>query len=274
MSVSVLIASGKGGVGKSTFAANLGAALAFRGRGPKVVIIDADIGLRSQDTLLGLENSVVYDLIDVVNRDCELDQALLEVPSVPGLFLLPASQFARAKSLDCGRLKKILAALGEKADFILIDAPAGIEKGFRTLLNAGPDQIILITTADELCVRDAERAAQVIAEKELPLPSLIVNRLDNELIRNGEMMSARVVASTLDLPLLGEIPEDPLVYRSVLRKVFFVDYDCPARMAVLRIAARLQGESVPFPQIGSARVPLLRRLFPKEMKEVTPLERH
>ena len=274
MSVSVLIASGKGGVGKSTFAANLGAALVFRGRGPKVVIIDADIGLRSQDTLLGLENSVVYDLIDVVNKDCDLCQALLDIPSVPGLSLLPASQFARIRDLESSRLKKIISALKEKYDYILIDAPAGIEKGLRTLLKAEPDQVVLISTADELCVRDAERVSQVIAEKNLPQPYLVVNRLDNELVRNGEMMSARVIASTLDIPLLGEIPEDPLVYRSVLRKVLFVDYDCPARMAVLRIAARLLGESVPFPQIGSTRIPLLRILFPKEMKEVTSLERH
>ena len=272
MSVSILIASGKGGVGKSTFAANLGAALAARGR--SAVIVDADIGLRSQDTLLGLENSVVYDLIDVVNKDCTLEQALLETPSVPGLFLLPASQFARARSLETGRFVRILKELKESYDFILIDAPAGIEKGFRTLLNTGPDQIILLTTADELCIRDVERTAQIVNEKHLSRPMLIVNRLDNDLIRRKEMLSARVIAQTVDLPLLGEIPDDPLVYRSVLRKVLFIDYDCEARLAVLRIAGRLLGDMIPFPDIGSKRISLWHRLFPKEMKEVTPLERH
>ncbi len=269
---SVLIASGKGGVGKSTIAANLGAALA--GYGYRVVVIDADIGLRSQDTLLNLDSSVVYDLIDVLNRDCDLEQALLDYPAVPGLTLLPASQFARARSLDCSKFRKILNALKCSHDFILIDAPAGIEKGLRNLLNAVPDRIVLITTADDLCIRDAERTAQIISGKQLPLPQLIVNRLDNELIRRKEMMSAGMVASAVDLPLLGEIPEDPAVYRSILRKSLFIGYDCPARMAVLRIAKRLTGESVPFPGIGQNRISLLHRLFPVKLKEVTPLERH
>ena len=272
MSQSVLIASGKGGVGKSTLTANLGAALARRGCG--VVIIDADIGLRSQDAFLGLENSVVYDLIDVAEKECTLEQALLETPSVPNLKLLPAAQFARVKSLDCDRLRKILKTLKQSCDYVLIDSPAGIEKGFRNLLNAGVDQIILITTPDDLCIRDVERAAQVIESKGLPRPQLIVNRLDNELIRNHEMISARIIADSLDLPLLGEIPEDPVVYRSVLRHSLFSDYDCKARGAVLRIAGRILGDTVPFPEIGTEKVSLLHKLFQKKVKEVTPLDCH
>ncbi len=272
MGSSVLIASGKGGVGKSTFTANLGAVLAQRGA--SVVIIDADIGLRTQDALLGLENLVVYDLIDVVNKDCELETALLDCPSVPGLKLLPASQFARVKALESGKLGKILKSLKQTYQWILIDSPAGIEKGFRNLLNARPDQAILIATPDDICIRDAERAAQIFADKQLPRPQLVINRLESELIRTREMLPARVVSDTLDLPLLGEIPEDPAVYRSVLRHTFFLDYDCEARRAVLRIASRLQGEKIPFPEIGRERVPFLRRLFKKTLKEVTPLDRH
>ena len=205
--------------------------------------------------------------------DCELEQALLET-QVPGLTLLPASQFARARSLDCIRFRKIVKTLKESCEFILIDAPAGIEKGLRNLLNAGPDQIILITTADDLCVRDMERTAQVIEAKQLPRPQLIVNRLDGELIRRHEMMPARTIAAAVDLPLLGEIPEDAVVYRSILRKKLFVSFDCEARMAVLRIAGRLLGEDIPFPDIGKGRIPFIRRLFLKDLKEVTPLERH
>ena len=272
MSRSLLVASGKGGVGKSVFTANLGAALARRGA--SVVIVDADIGLRSQDTLLGLENSVVYDLIDVAANDCALEDALLECPAVPGLRLLPAAQFARVRSLEPKQLRKILAALALSSDFILLDAPAGIEKGLRNLLNAGIDEGILLATPDDLCVRDAERTAGILAAKGLLRPHLVVNRLDNEWVARGEMFPARVVADALDLPLLGEIPEDPAVYRSVLRRGFFVDYDCPARAAVLRIAARLMGEQVPFPEIGKARLPLFRRLFPKKIKEVTPIDRY
>ena len=272
MSLSVLVASGKGGVGKSVFTANLGAALA--GMDASVVVIDADIGLRSQDALLGLENYVIYDLIDVASKDCTLEQALLDCPSVPGLKLLPAAQFSRVKALDSGRLRKILKSLKEKYDFILIDAPAGIEKGLRILMNAGTDESILLVTPDDICIRDAERTAQVFAGKDLPRPSLVVNRLDNELVARSEMLSARVVADTLDLPLLGEIPEDPAVYRSVLRHNLFIRYSCPARDAVTRIASRLLGEQVPFPEIGKARIPFFRRLFRHPVKEVTPLDRH
>lgn len=272
MSQSVLIASGKGGVGKSSMTANLGAALARRGL--SVVIIDADIGLRSQDAFLGLENTVLFDLVDVVNKDCSLDQALIESPSVPGLRLLPAAQFARIRALDSGRLRKILKTLSKEADFVLIDSPAGIEKGFRTLLNTGTDQIILITTPDDLCIRDVEHAARIVESKSLPRPKLIVNRLDNELIRQHEMPSARTISDSLDLPLLGEIPEDPLVYRSILRRSLFIDYDCRARGAVLRIAGRMAGDIIPFPEIGTERIPLFRRLFPKTVKEVTSLDRH
>ena len=272
MSVSVLIASGKGGVGKSVFTANLGAVLARRN--VSVVILDADIGLRSQDAFLGLENFVVYDLIDVVSGNCTLEQALLECPSVPGLKLLPAAQFARVRSLDTGRLRKVLKTLKNCFDFILIDSPAGIEKGLRKLMNAGTDESILLLTPDDICIRDAERTAQIFEEKQMARPRLVINRLDNELIARGEMLSARRISDLLDLPLLGEIPEDPAVYRSILRHGLFVDYDCPARGALLRIAARLQGEAVPYPDIGKARIPFFRRLFTYTVKEVTPLDRH
>ena len=272
MAESILIVSGKGGVGKSVIAANLGAALASAGR--STVIIDADIGLRSQDTLLGLENLVVYDLIDAVNKECTISEALHDCPSCPGLKLLPASQFARVRDLDRNRFRKMINTLKQDYEYILIDAPAGIEKGFRNLLNAQPDRILLVTTPDQLCIRDAERAAQVIEAKQLPRPELIVNRLENELIRRKEMLSARVIADTLDLPLAGEIPDDPVVYRSVLRNSLFINYDCEARLAVLRIAERLHGSMIPFPEIGKQRITLRQRLFPRIPKEVTPLDRH
>ena len=272
MSISVLITSGKGGVGKSTLTANLGAALSLRGS--SVVIIDADIGLRSQDAFLGLENAVIFDLIDVANKECTLDQALLECPSVPGLKLLPASQFSRVRSLDCNRLKKIIKELKQSFDFILIDSPAGIEKGLRNLLNTGTDMSVIVLTPDDICIRDAERTFQIIDAKGLSRPQLIVNRLDNELISRGEMPSARVISDSLDLPLLGEIPEDPMVYRSILRHSLFIQYDCDARRAVLRIAGRMLGEVIPFPEIGKERISFLRRLFPQKIKEVTPLDRH
>ena len=272
MSVSFCIASGKGGVGKSTLAANLGAALARSGK--SVVIVDADIGLRAQDALLSMENHVVYDLMDVALKECPLEQAVLPHPSITGLSLLPASQFARVRSLEPKRLKKILDSLRMDHDFVILDCPAGVERGLRNVLNAGVDVTILLATPDDISIRDAERVVHILDSKQLPRPRLIVNRLDSHLIRKGEMYPARTVADTLDLELIGEIPEDQAVYRSELRHSLFVDFDCEARRALLRIAARLCGESVPFPVYGSHRIPLLRRLFFTELKEVTPLDSH
>lgn len=272
MSQCFCIASGKGGVGKSTLTANLAAALAYRGH--TVAVVDADIGLRSQDALLSLENQVVYDLLDVARKDCDLETALLVHPSVPSLHLLPAAQFARVKDLSPGKLAKILSLLKETHDFILIDCPAGLERGVRNVLNAGVDQAILIVTPDDISIRDAERAIQLLESKNISHPSLIVNRLDNDLIRRSEMLAARNIASVLDLPLLGEIPEDPIVGRAALHHVLFMDCACEARQAVMRIASRLCGKDVPFPDYGSRPVSFFRRLLNPHMKEALPLDSH
>ena len=272
MSVSVCVASGKGGVGKSVFTANLGAVLARRGL--SVAVVDTDIGLRSQDALLSLENQVVYDLVDVAAKDCRLDQALLDHPVIPGLRLLPASQFARVKALEPDRLKKIVDELKLAHDFVLIDCPAGIERGFRNVLKAGVDQVVLMVTPDDISIRDAERAVQVVESRQMARPRIVVNRLDSSLIFSGEMYSARTVADVLDLELLGEIPEDSAVSRSVLRHALFTDYDCEARNAVIRVAARLCGNTVPLPSFGCRRPSLWRRLFSSEIKEVQPLDSH
>lgn len=276
MSQSCCIASGKGGVGKTTITANLAVALARSGS--SVVVIDADIGLRAQDALLSMENQVVYDLVDVAHGECLLEQALLSRPEEPKLFLLPAAQFARCRSLEPKQLRKILLALKDAYDFILVDCPAGIERGFRNVVNAGVDEFILLTTPDDVALRDAERAAQIMEAKHLPRPRLIVNRLDESLIQRKEMMSARTAADVLDLALLGEIPEDSAVYRSQLRHALFLDYDCEARQAVLRIAMRMKGQEIPLPAYGSRRPSPLRRLLFRslkgDLKEVTPLDNH
>ena len=158
MSYCYAVASGKGGVGKSTITANLAAALAQDGN--RVVIIDADIGLRSQDALLGMENRIVYDLIDLANGDCSMDQAVLESDTIHGLFLLPAAQFARAKEKKKKKLAKIIQSFRTTYDYVLIDCPAGIERGLRNVLNAAVDELILIVTPDDISVRSAERAVQ------------------------------------------------------------------------------------------------------------------
>ena len=269
----IAIASGKGGVGKSAITANLGAALSESGR--KVILIDADIGLRSLDALLSLENNVVYDIVDLASGDCELAEAILTSEAYPNLSLLPAAQFRRAKALDPKDLRKILSLLHIIYDYILIDCPAGIERGLRNVLNAGVDDTILVTTPDDVSLRSAERARQVIESKSLPRPRLIVNRLDADLVHSGEMMSARTVSEVIDLPLLGEIPDDQTFCRAMLRHSLVFAYQCEARSAFMRIAARLEGRNVPFPAYGQkAKTSRLRRFLSGKPKEVIPLDNH
>ncbi len=254
-----LIASGKGGVGKSTTTACLG--IAFARLGQRVCLVDADLGLRDLDAILGLENRVVYDLMDVTQRSCSLRMALIPLPDEPNVCLLAASQFARAKELDAKAFRKTVDQLKTEFDQVLIDCPAGIERGLRTLLACGPEETVAIATPDDVCLRDAERLCAVVAGKGLPRPRLIVTRLDPAMIRSGEMAAASAAASALDTALLGEIPEDPEVYRSLLRHVRLMDVRCPAREAYERIGRRALGESVPFPALGVRRPGLLRRLF-------------
>ncbi len=260
MSSVCVFASGKGGVGKSTITAALATILARAGR--SVVLIDADIGLRSLDALLGMENRVVYDLVDVARSRCLLSQALLSDPEMPKLQLLPAAQFARARDLTPKALKRILSVLRKDHDFILLDCPAGLERGLRNVLNAGADETVLVVTPDDLCIRDAERTGALIGGKQLPRPRIIVNRLQNDLIRSGVMLSAQAVAQTLDWPLLGEIPEDSAVLLAQLSHKSVVDYRCEARTALLRIAGRMVGTEVPLPEYGKEKTSFFRRHFP------------
>ena len=266
-----LIASGKGGVGKSTVTANLAAALCQMGQ--KVCIIDGDIGLRDQDALLGLENQIVYDLIDVINKDCELSQALVSPLTMSGLFLLPAAQFARCADLKADRLYRTVGRLRTEFDFVLIDCPAGIEKGLRNLCKVRPDASILVCTPDDLCIRNAERLNTLFEEKGLPRPMLLVNRLDSELVGSGEQYSASVVSSVLDLPLLGELPEDRLIYRCQLNHVLFANSEGEPRHAIRRIACRMRGETAEFPAYGMKQRSFIKRLFHKKLAEVTPFAR-
>lgn len=271
MGKALLVASGKGGVGKSTITACLGIALArmtFR-----VCIIDVDIGLRDQDAILGLENRIVYDVVDVCNKACSLDQALVSPMETPGLQLLPAAQIARCKDLDQKAFRHVLRELKDTNDFVLIDCPAGVERGLRGVLSAEIDDALLICTPDDVCIRDAEQVCGLLAKRELPRPQLIVNRLMPELIEAGEMYAAQVVADTLDLTLLGEVPEDSSVYRALLRHLSPMELDCPGQEALTRIARRIAGEAVPLPDYGKAKRGWFDRLRRRRVKEVKRLDR-
>lgn len=257
-----LIASGKGGVGKSTLTANLGIALSRMGR--RVCIVDADVGLRDQDAILGLADRVVYDVLDVIDKKCTLKQALIQPEGCKTLRLLPAAQFARCKQLDCKGFARIITELKYSCDEVLIDCPAGIEKGLRAAMRSDADETVLVCTPDDVCIRNAERTAALLADRQLPRPRLIVNRLSSGLIRAGEMYSARVVSETLDLQLLGEVPEDQTVYRALLTHHNLLDLDSMASSAILRIARRMTGDDVPLPAYGTETVPWYKRLFNKK----------
>lgn len=273
MSTAWIIASGKGGVGKSTITSCIGHAMAQEGK--SVCIIDADIGLRDQDLMLGLQNNVVFDLLDVVNGVCDLDAALLSPEGSSRLSLLPASQFARAKELEPKDFRKLLTLIKSRFDVVLIDCPAGIERSLRGLLNREIDEAVLVCTPDDVCIRNVERACAVLLRKGMPHPRVIVNRLQPDLIRSGEMYSAETVSVTLDLQLLGEIPEDAAIYRAALQHVSPMELDCEARRAMTRITWRMLGSFnvAPLPRYGMDKLPWYRRIFKPVPKEVRRIDR-
>ncbi len=260
MSTVHLVVSGKGGVGKSTVSSGLGIALAASGR--RVCILDTDIGLRGQDTMLGLQDQVIFDYLDVIRGTCELEDALLPFAGQDKLFLLCAPQFSRVKDVTPKDMSKLIKSLRRSFSDIIIDAPAGIEKGVRLSLKSDIDSACVIVTPDDLCIRDAERVIALLEERELPRPSVIVNRLVPDLIEKGEMYTAETVAQVLECELLGAIPEDSTVYRALLQHLSFMQFDCDARDAMLRIARRVCGESVPVYSYGKKRSWLARLLRP------------
>lgn len=268
MGTAWIIASGKGGVGKSTLSASLGLEIARDGH--RVCIVDADIGLRDQDVLLGVQNCIVFDILDVAGGVCPLEDALVvpQPDTAPTLSLLPASQFARAKELDAKIFRKIIRALKASFDVVLIDAPAGIERSLRGLLNNEIDEAILVCTPDDVCIRNVERTTGVLRKKGIENIRVIVNRLNPDYIRRGDMYSAMTVAITLDLPLLGEVPEDPEIYRALLKHRSVMDGQSEGTRAILRIAWRMLNpeKDIPLPNYGQ-KESLLQRLFHHGRKE-------
>lgn len=240
----VTITSGKGGVGKTTATANIAAALAFRGG--KVVCIDADIGLRNLDVVLGLENRIVYDLVDVVEGRCRLRQAMIRDKRLPDLFLIPAAQTRDKSAVSPSDMVRLCEELRPDYDWIIIDSPAGIERGFRNAV-APADIIIVITNPEVSAVRDADRIIGLIEAEEKGPARLIINRLKPELVRRGDMLSTDDVLELLAVELLGIVPEDEKVLMGGNRGApVALDNHSLAGQAFRNIARRLQGETVPF----------------------------
>ena len=236
----ITITSGKGGVGKTTSTANLGTALA--GLGNKVVVVDADIGLRNLDVVMGLENRIVYDLVDVIEGNCRLRQALIKDKHEAELYLLPAARDKDAVTQE--EMIELVDQLREEFDFVLIDSPAGIESGFKNAI-AGADEIIIVTTPEVSAVRDADRIIGLCEAYEKGQPRLILNRLRPKMVRSGEMMSVEDVLQILAIDLIGIIPEDEDVITATNKgEVLVLDKSSKTGKYYTDIARRINGEEV------------------------------
>jgi septum site-determining protein MinD len=245
MSATVItITSGKGGVGKTTTTANLGVALALLGQ--RVVAVDADIGLRNLDVIMGLENRIVYDLVDAVEGHCRLRQALIRDKRLSELYLLPAAQTRDKTAVNPEQMVDLCEQLRPDFDFIIIDSPAGIEQGYRNAV-APADRVLIVTTPEVSAVRDADRIVGLVEADEKGPPSLVVNRLDPAMVRRGQMLSTVDVVEILAIDLIGIVPEDKEIVISANRGAPVVlDGKTPSGQAFRNIAGRLLGREIPF----------------------------
>jgi septum site-determining protein MinD len=238
----IVITSGKGGVGKTTTTANLGAALAQAGR--RVVLVDTDIGLRNLDLVMGLEKRIVFDLVEVIEGRCQLRQALIRDKRFESLKVLAAAQTRDKTAVSEEQMDKLMGELAKSADYVIIDCPAGIEHGFRNAI-AGAREAIVVTTPEVSAIRDADRVVGKLREREMPL-QLIINRVRPEMVKTGEMMSVEDVSEILGADVLGVIPDDEEVIDTTNRGEPLV-LDETQKLAAIyrRIARRLEGEELP-----------------------------
>ncbi len=246
-----VITSGKGGVGKSTNTANLGTGLAILGR--KVVVVDADIGLRNLDMILGLENRIVYDLVNVVERTCKISQALIRDKRYKNLFLLPAAQTRTKDAVNSEQMIDLTEKLRKVFDYVLIDCPAGIETGFQNAV-AGADMALLVTTPEVSAVRDVDRVIGLLEASGKRNPKLIINRLNPELVRRGDMLDTEAILQILAVDLIGVVPEDGNMVSYTNRgEPAILTEKSLAGKAFKNIVRRLEGEQVEFLPLNGNR---------------------
>ncbi len=255
----IVITSGKGGVGKTTTSANLGMALAKMGR--QVALIDADFGLRNLDLLLGLENRIVYTAVEVLSRECRLEQALVKDKRQPNLVLLPAAQNRSKESVTPDQMKLLVNALAQKYQYVIIDSPAGIENGFKNAI-APAKEALIVTTPEISAVRDADRVVGLLEAAGVKKMHLIINRLKPAMVRANDMMSVQDVQELLAVPLIGVIPDDEKVIVSTNKgePLVLSDTISLASIAFDNIARRLEGETVDFLDLDTPNDNIFSRL--------------
>jgi len=243
MSEVIVVTSGKGGVGKTTTSANVGTGLAAMGK--KVVLIDTDIGLRNLDVVMGLENRIVYNLVDVVDGNCRVKQALIKDKRHPSLYLLPSAQTKDKSAVHEEQMIKIIEYLKQSFDYIILDCPAGIEQGFKNAI-AGADRALVVTTPEVSAIRDADRIIGLLEANEFSKIDLIINRLRVDMVRRGDMMSSADVIDILSIPLIGIVPDDENVVIATNQGEPLVGNNTLAGKAYQNICCRVLGEEVPF----------------------------
>jgi len=257
----IVITSGKGGVGKTTATANIGVGLTLMNK--KVVMVDTDIGLRNLDVVMGLENRIVYDIVDVVEGVCRTKQALIKDKRFEGLYLLPAAQTRDKTAVNPEQMVKLCDELRQEFDYILIDCPAGIEQGFKNAI-AGADRAIVVTTPEVSAVRDADRIIGLLEANELRNPKLLINRVRIEMVKRGDMMTMDDIIDILAVDLIGVVPDDETIVVSTNRgEPAVTDPKSLAGKAFSNITRRITGEQVPILDLNtdSGFVSRIKKLF-------------
>ena len=255
----IVITSGKGGVGKTTSSANIGTGLAKLDK--SVLMIDTDIGLRNLDVVMGLENRIVYNLVDVIEGECRLKQALIKDRHYPNLQLLPSAQTKDKMAGRPEQMIKLINGLKKNFDYIILDCPAGIEQGFRNAI-AAADRALVVTTPEVSAIRDADRIIGLLEEKGIRRNHLIVNRLRPELVKRGDMMSAQDIIDLLGVPLIGVIPDDEAVIVATNQGQSLIEGETLPGQAYRNIVRRIAGEDVPYLDLNR-HGGFLSRLFGK-----------
>lgn len=243
MSEVIVITSGKGGVGKTTTTANIGAGLAKLGK--KVVLVDTDIGLRNLDVVMGLENRIVYNLVDVVEGNCRMRQALIKDKRYPNLSLMPSAQTRDKTAVTPEQMKKLIEELKEEFEYIILDCPAGIERGFQNAI-AGATSAIIVTTPEVSAIRDADRIIGLLEASEIKDVSLIVNKIRVNMVKRGDMMSVEDVIDILAIDLIGIVPDDENIVVASNDGEPLVGSYSKAGTAYMNICGRILGEDIPF----------------------------